>query len=168
MLTVVLEIFLLIIILAGVILLPFGVPGNFIGALIILLYGLFEKGNTFEFWHFLLFLGLAILCEIIDYFSGIWGSKKFGASKNITFIAIVGMILGAILGSMILSVFGTILGLFIGLFAGVFIWERYIVKRSIKNSLKAAYGAILGRTFAIFFKYFIGIVMIIFIIVRFW
>ncbi|TYB32035.1 MAG: DUF456 domain-containing protein [Candidatus Mcinerneyibacterium aminivorans] len=167
MLIILLKVFLLVIILAGVLLLPVGIPGNFIASFIVLFYYLLDSSNTFSFWHFIILLFLSILCEVIDYVSGIWGARKYGSSKKGLFGAIIGTILGAIIGSAIFPFIGSLIGAFAGMFLGTIFLEYFFVKKHMKESLKAGYGAVVGRTVAISFKYIVGFGIFLFVFIRF-
>src|SRR6056297_3526269 len=163
MLLILLKIFLLLIILAGVLLLPVGIPGNFIASFIVLFYYLLDSSNTFTLWHFFLLLALAILCELVDYLSGVWGARKYGSSKKGLFGALIGTIIGAIFGSAVFPFIGSLIGAFVGMFLGTIFLEYLFVKKQMKDSIKAGYGAVIGRTLAISFKYIVGFGMFLFI-----
>jgi len=167
MLLIILKIILLLILLVGVLLLPVGIPGNFIGAFLILIYYIIEGAETFNFYHFIIVFLFAVSCEILDYFAGVMGARKFGASKLGLVGAFFGAIFGLIIGSSLLPFIGTIAGVFLGLFFGTFIMEIIFVRKNMQDSIKAGFGAMLGRTFAISYKYMVGFGIIIFVFIRF-
>ncbi|MFC2091159.1 DUF456 domain-containing protein [Elusimicrobiota bacterium] len=142
----------------GVITAMAGFAGTFIVWAGILLCSVINGFENVGIGYLAFFLFLAILAEIVEYLSGVFGAKKFGATKK----GIVGALLGGILGAIVFSVVffgvGTVIGVFVGTFTGAFIGE-YVSGKGIYSSGKAGIGAVIGRITAIFFKIFIILVM---------
>ena len=164
----VVEIAFFILMTAGVLVSILGIPGNFIEAVIALIYLLFGKENTIELRHFILILCLSISGEVVEQLMGILGAKKFGASKKGMLGAFLGAIIGGIAGSAILPVIGTVIGVFLGCFLLTFIFEYLIEKKDPDSSIAAGVGALLGKVVAVSYKYAAGFVILIIFIIRFW
>ena len=97
-------IFFIVVCLAGLIISVFGGPGPFIifgGAF---LYGLIEHFQDIDFATLLVLLILSIAGEIMEFFSGLIGAKKFGASKAGMIGALIGGITGSLIGTLFLPV----------------------------------------------------------------
>jgi uncharacterized protein YqgC (DUF456 family) len=111
-----------------------------------------------------LFVALAAISEIVEFFAGFEATKKFGASNWGAFGAVGGGIIGAILGGLIpILIIGPIIGVLVGTIAGAFIVEL-IRQRSMNKGAKAGFGALIGRAIAVSFKVLIGIVMCVLVI----
>ena len=117
------NIIFVIILVAALFAIPFGIPGTFIIFLASLIYGLITHFSQITQTLIWIFLGIALFGELMEYFAGIWGAKKFGASKAGIIGAIVGGILGGIVGTGILPLIGSVIGLLIGAFSGAFFME---------------------------------------------
>lgn len=78
---------------------------------------------------------LMALTFIIDYFSGVLGAKKYGASRYGTW----GSFLGGIVGVIFLNIPGLIIGPFVGAVTG-----EMIAGQSFKTALKVGLGTMAG------------------------
>jgi uncharacterized protein YqgC (DUF456 family) len=144
--------------LAGLIITPLGLPGNWVIFGSAIACGFATQWTKFG-WGFILVLAVAAAVgEIIEAISSAIGAKKFGASTGATIAAIVGSIVGLSLGTGVLSLIGTLIGAFVGAFLGAFIYE-YIRLNDFEQARRAGLGAFLGRTAAIIVKEIIGILM---------
>ncbi len=144
--------------LAGLVITPLGLPGNWAILGCALAYGFSNQWSKFG-WVFIASLAAAaVLGEIIEAVSSAIGAKKFGASTGATIAAIVGSIVGLALGTGVAPIIGTLVGAFVGAFLGAFIYE-YIRLGDREQALRAGLGAFLGRTAAIIAKEAIGILM---------
>jgi hypothetical protein len=145
--------------LAGLIITPLGLPGNWF-----ILGGAVVCGFSTQWahygWAFMALIAVAaVFGEIIEAASSAIGARKFGASKGATVAAIVGSLIGLSLGTGLMPIVGTLIGAFAGAFLGAFIYE-YIKLQDIEQALRAGLGAFLGRTAAIIVKETIGILMV--------
>lgn len=153
------------ILVAALFAIPLGIPGTFVIFLASLIYGIithFTQVTQALIW---ILLGIAIFGELMEYFAGIFGAKKFGASKAGIMGAIVGGVLGGIVGTGILPLIGSVIGLLIGAFSGAFFVELAIKKKPAQ-ALRAGWGTFTGRIGGILTKVILGIVMIILILTR--
>ena len=135
----------------GIIMSVTGLAGSFVVAGAILICSLIDGFNTVGFITVIVFFILAALGEILEYFSGIYGAKKYGASNRGVLGAMIGGLVGAILLSGIFIGVGTVIGILLGTFSGAFIAE-YLSGKNMALSSRAGWGALLGRVGAIGFK----------------
>ncbi len=155
----------IIILVAALIAIPFGIPGTFVIFLASLICGIithFAQITQALIW---LLLGIALFGELMEYLAGILGAKKFGASRAGIIGAVAGGILGGIVGTGILPLIGSVVGLLIGAFSGAFLVELAIKKKPAQ-ALRAGWGTFTGRIGGILAKVILGIVMIILILAR--
>ncbi len=85
--------------LAGLVLTPLGLPGNFVifsGAVI---YNLILWEMAIGAWSLAVVLVLAIVGEILEYGLSMAAARKRGASNKALFGAIIGGIVGAVVGT---------------------------------------------------------------------
>lgn len=159
------NILFIIILVAALIAIPLGLPGTFIIFLASLVYGLITHFSQITQTLIWILLGIALFGELMEYFAGIFGAKKFGASKAGIIGAIVGGIIGGIMGTGILPLIGSVVGLLIGAFLGAFLMELAIKKKPAQ-ALRAGWGTFTGRIGGILTKVILGIVMITLVLVR--
>ena len=145
--------------LAGVAIIPFGVPGQFIIAAAAVAFALIAGSQVISWWTVLAVLGLAILAEIMEATAGFFGASQAEGSFWSSVGAIVGGFAGAILGSMVFPLVGSLLGAFVGTFAGAFVVE-YSQTQAVARSGQVAKGALIGRIIASVLKVFMATVMI--------
>jgi len=144
---------------------PFGIPGTFVIFLASVIYGVithFARITQTLIW---VLLGIALFGELVEYFAGIFGAKKFGASRAGIIGAVVGGILGGILGTGILPLIGSVIGLLLGAFSGAFFVELAIKKKPAQ-ALRAGWGTFTGRIGGILTKVILAIIMITLVLAR--
>lgn len=129
-----------------------GIPLVFLGTLIFAWTGGFEE---ISLWVIIIFLVLTLIGTLFDYFGGIYGAKKFGAS----WWGALGAFLGLILG---IAFFGPI-GLIIGPFLGVIILEL-ASKKQLKTALKAGIGTLIMYLITTTYNFSLGLIMAIFFV----
>jgi len=159
------NIIFVIILIAALIAIPLGIPGTFIIFLATLIYGVithFAQITQALIWTL---LGIALFGELMEYLAGIFGAKKFGASRVGIMGAVAGGILGGIVGTGILPLVGSVIGLLMGAFSGAFLMELAIKKKPAQ-ALRAGWGTFTGRIGGILTKVILAIVMIILILTR--
>ncbi len=150
-----LKIIVLLFYLLSLLLSMIGFAGGVVLFLVSLTYGYFE-----HFQHFtptiLIILGiLAFLCELIEFFSGTIGAKKFDASKQ----AVYGSVIGLFAGFLIAVVTFQFYLIFLGLITGVVLGELIAGRRELKVILKSIAGVFLGKIGGIILKSSLTFVM---------
>ncbi len=143
----------------------FGFPGTWIILAAAALYG---WGTGFEKITLPLLAILAALAaagEGVEYFLGVAGARRLGASKKGAFFSVVGGLVGAIAGAPIFFGLGALIGLFAGAFVGAFGYEliRY---GNLMRSFKSGFGALMGRASGMAAKLFLALAMVVAVLLR--
>lgn len=132
-----------------------------------------------EWWIIVTCLLLAGLGEVLEFFAGVLGAKKGGASKRGMWGSLIGGIAGAIIFTFVLvviPVIGSLIGAVIGTFVGAVIGElsappaevdgetvipsmKTDLRGKVRGSLKPATGATIGRILGTLSKLPIGIII---------
>ena len=111
-------------------------------------YGLYDGWVDYG-WKTMAATGLVVAVSIaVDQLAGIYGAKKFGASRA----GMIGSFVGAIVGVIVLSIPGLILGTFFG----AMLCEMAFSKRNLKESLASGAGALLGFLAGSLCKFMMG------------
>ncbi|MDC7223506.1 MAG: DUF456 domain-containing protein [Spirochaetales bacterium] len=137
-----------------------GIPGNFAGPLIALIYLLTTEGPV-SWGKFIVMVVLAVSGEIMDGLMGLLGAKKYGASKKGMIAAGIGGFVGAILGGMVVPVIGSVVGVFLGIFLLTFITEYRLEEKDSSEAGRAGKGAVIGKMLALAYKYAAGLIILI-------
>ena len=117
----------------------------------VLLYAIFDGFESITWLLLLIFAALTVLSLVFDYFGGIIGAKKFGATKW----GIIGSVIGSIAGFFA----GGILGLIIGPFLGAVSFE-ILIGKDCRTALKSGMGTIVGFLTGVISKLVISVIMI--------
>lgn len=144
---------------AGILLVPLGMPGTFVILAGAVVYNLICGAMVFSLAVLALLLGLAIVGEVLEYVLGMRMATKRGASRYAAFGGIAGGIVGAFAGVPVFLI-GPVIGLFAGVFIGAFLVEL-AVKKDAAASLRSATGAFYGRMGAVLVKTLVGCAMVI-------
>ena len=115
------------------------------------IYGLVTGFEDIGRDYLLIFGVLSAISLLFDWFVGIYGAKRLGASTWGMVGAVVGMIVGVIVG--------TLPGLIIGPLIGAIAFELWAGRES-RVALKAGFGTFLGFIAGVVTKFGLGIVMI--------
>ncbi len=137
----------------------FGLPGTFLILGDVITYSWITGFEKIGFKIIIALVFISLLAEIMDFFLGIAGTRRYGSSKTGVVLSIIGGIIGAILMTPVLLGLGAIIGVFLGGFAGAFLGE-YLEQRKLKPAMRAGYGALIGRIAGILVKGSLAIVMI--------
>lgn len=137
-------------------------PGNWLVVGLVALYAWLgpaapEAGTLF----FVALVGMAVVGEVIEFLSQIWGAKKYGSSSKATFAGMVGAIAGAMFFAPFLFGIGAIFGALAGAWAGSYAAERLLSRRSQAEAVAAANGALVGRFLGMVVKLGLGIAMVV-------
>jgi len=106
-----------------------------------------------------MFLGLALVGEVVEFLSGQWGTRRFGGSRRAGWGALIGGIIGAVVGGIPIPVIGAIVMSFVGTFVGALVGEMSAQRAA--PDVRVGLGALLGRAIGVATK--LGIGMVIFI-----
>jgi uncharacterized protein YqgC (DUF456 family) len=154
------QIFFWIVMIAGIVIIPFGIPGTFVIVGSALIYGWLTDFAEVT-WKFIgILLLIAVFAEVVEFLLGAITAGKYGASKLGITGAIVGGFLGAIWGTPLMPILGTLLGAFAGAFAGAALFE-YIGSKDVQKSLRAGFGAFLGSVGGKLFKVAAAVAMVV-------
>jgi uncharacterized protein YqgC (DUF456 family) len=118
-------------ILGGVLPVLPGPPLSYIGLLLLH----FTEKYQFSTQFLIIWLIVAAVVTIIDYFIPIWGTKRFGGSKQ----GIWGSIIGLVIGLFFFPPFGIIIGPFIGAVVG-----ELTAGKDSGSALKSGFGSFMG------------------------
>lgn len=144
----------------GVVIVPFGLPGTFLIAVTVLLHGYFTGFAPFTISLIASLLLIAAAGELIEFLFGAASARKFGGSRNAMWGAILGGFAGAIVGSGIAPIVGTLAGAMAGAFCGAAGFE-FMTNRDTGAAIRVGFGAFLGALGGRFTKLLLAIVMVI-------
>jgi uncharacterized protein YqgC (DUF456 family) len=145
--------------LAGLAMIPLGLPGLWVMVGGILAYGWLTSFRSVGVVMIAIVLGIAFLGEIIDNWLGFRYAKRYGGSTRSGWGALVGGLIGAIIGVPI-AVIGSVIGAFLGSFIGAALFE-YSYSRHTGVAARAGWGAVMGRIAAAAVKIALGVVIAI-------
>jgi uncharacterized protein len=142
---------------AGLLLIPFGLPGLWVIVLGVLGYGWLTDFRSITMGIIILAVGLALLGEVIESWLGFRFARRYGGSSRAGWGALIGGLVGAVVGVPV-PLIGSVIGGFIGAFVGAALFE-YTRARHYETAAKAGWGAVLGRAAAAAAKIALGIVI---------
>lgn len=143
--------------LAGLALVPLGLPGLWVMVLGLLGYGWLTDFRSVSLTLLAVVTGLAVLAEIVEAWVGFGFARRYGGSNRAGWGALVGGLVGAVVGVPV-PVLGSVIGGFVGAFAGAALFE-YTRARQADVAVGAGWGAVLGRGAAAAAKLALGIVI---------
>jgi uncharacterized protein YqgC (DUF456 family) len=136
---------------AGLIAVVLGLPGTWLILLTSFLYSWLTGFSVITYQMLLGLLVLAVAAEVLEFWSGLWGARRYGGSKKAMLGTLIGGFTGAIILSPMLFGFGTVVGAFLGAFAGGFVLT-YLEQRKMNEAVRVGWGGLLGKVFAMVFK----------------
>ena len=148
---------------AGLILIPLGLPGLWIMVGGVLLYCALTQFQTVGIPAMAIVLGIAFLGEILEWWVGFGLARRYGGSRRAGWGALIGGIVGAIVGVPV-PIVGSVIGAFIGAFAGAALFE-YSLSRVATTAVRAGWGAVLGRAAAAAAKTGLGVIIAVIAVV---
>jgi len=151
------PVLLLVVSVAGLLLIPFGLPGLWVILLGIVTYGWLTDFRTLSAGLVALVIGLALLGEVVEAWIGFRFAQRYGGSKRAGWGALIGGLVGALIGVPV-PVVGSVVGGFVGAFAGAALFEYTRARRS-GGAVRAGWGAVLGRAAAVGIKMALGVSM---------
>ncbi len=117
----------------------------------IFIYAVCDRFESISWLLLLIFAVLTIISVVLDYFGGVIGAKKFGATKW----GIIGSIFGCIGG----FITGGIIGIIIGPFLGAVLLEL-VFGKDLRGAFKSGVGTLVGFIGGAITKLAIGVIMI--------
>ncbi len=152
--------------LGSLILVPLGMPGNFVLLALALLAAWLGGFQAIGWLALIVMAALVLLAELIEALLGSAMAKKYGASWWGVGGAFVGGIAGVLLGSAVLPIVGSLIGAFLGAAAGAVLLEAWHLRRVDHEALRAGWGAFLGKLLASLLKVSIGMGIVVFVVLR--
>ena len=139
----------------------FGLPGNWLVVLSTCLFAWWRwEDGVFSIYTLIDITVLAVLGELFEFLGSMRGAKRTGASRYGTIAALAGAIIGAMFGTFMIPVLflGTVLGACIG--AGLGVWAIEVSRgRKMEESIRCSVGAGLGELLGITAKVATGIII---------
>jgi hypothetical protein len=145
----------------------FGLPGNWFGLGLVLIWKWIHPEMDASWGFFLLLLAIAGVGELLEFGSQFWGAKNYGGSNKGSWGAFVGALIGAVLAAPVLMGLGALLGALLGAFVGALVVEL-LGSRPWSEAMQAAKGAMFGRVLGIVVKLGLGIVILALVVSRVW
>jgi uncharacterized protein len=143
--------------LAGLAMIPLGLPGLWVMVGGILAYGWLTGFRSVGVVMIAIVLGIAFLGEIIDNWLGFRFAKRYGGSTRSGWGALIGGLVGAVIGVPV-AIIGSVLGALLGSFIGAAVFEL-TYSRHAGVAARAGWGAVMGRIAAAAVKIAFGIVI---------
>ena len=143
--------------LAGLAMIPLGLPGLWVMVGGVLIYGWLTQFHSVGIATIAIVLALAFLGEIIENWIGFRYAKRYGGSRRAGWGAFIGGLVGAMIGVPV-AIIGSVIGAFIGSFLGAALFE-YSYSRHAGVATRAGWGAVLGRAAGAAVKIALGVVI---------
>jgi len=136
---------------AALIAVVLGLPGTWLILVTSVLYSWLTDFSVITYQMLLGLLVLAVAAEVLEFWSGLWGARRYGGSKKAMLGTLIGGLAGAIILTPMLFGFGAVVGAFFGAFTGGFV-ITYLEQRKMNEAMRVGWGGLLGRVFAMVFK----------------
>ena len=149
-------ILLALVLLLGLIMIPFGLPGTWIIAAAAVGYSILVPHSIGTFTIVCLVV-LAFVGEAIEWVLTARYTKKYGGSRRASWGAVIGGMVGAVIGVPV-PIVGPVIGAFAGAFVGAFAFEL-TAGTGGGAATRVATGALIGRALAAAAKVGIGMAM---------
>ena len=155
-----------IVLIASLIMIPFGLPGLWVmlGAAVIYTYT--GSGAAIGTATLVLIGLLAVIAEVIEYVLSARYVRVYGGSRRGAWGAIIGGTIGAIMGVPI-PIIGSLVGAFAGSFLGALVAELG-AGAGKRDASRAAFGAMVGRAVAAAMKVAVGLAIAVWIFFAAW
>jgi uncharacterized protein YqgC (DUF456 family) len=156
---------------AWLVLVLFGIPGNWLMVLSTCLFAWWTwDQRVFSGWTLIAITALALAGELVEFLAGMLGARGSGASWRASVAAVFGAILGALFGTFMIPVLflGTVLGASVG--AGLAVWAVEVARGELaEHSLRRGIGAGVGQFVGTTSKILLGLaIWLIIAIAAFW
>ena len=146
---------LLLALVAGLLLIPFGLPGTWVQVGAVAAYAAGTDFGTVGWQTIAIVVALAAIGEALEFSLGGRYARKYGGSRRAAWGAILGGLVGAFVGVPIFLV-GSVIGAFVGAFVGAALME-WTRSPDTRAALRVGWGAFVGRMVATAAKSAIGV-----------
>ena len=152
-----------VVLLAGLLLNLFGLPGIWLMLVALVGYAWLTGWHYVGWVSLVVLLAVAIAAEVVEFFAAGAGAKKAGGTVWGTIGALLGGLLGGFLltGLVPIPIIGTLVGLIVGTFLGAMGAELLLGKGEVQSSTVIAVGAAKGRFYGTILKLAFGVVILI-------
>lgn len=133
--------------LAGLLLVPLGLPGLWIMLGATFVHWLAVPGGAVGGMTIAAVGLLVVVAEVLEFTIAGRYAQKYGGSKRASWGAVIGGLLGAFVGIPV-SIVGPLLGAFVGAFGGALLGELSVARGARGEPMKVATGALIGRVIA--------------------
>lgn len=159
------QVVLCLLLVAGVVMVLFTLPGTWVIVLAAFLYSLVRDFQTSGDWIVIAWLvGFALAGEAVEFATGALGPKKADVPTGAIVCSIVGGLLGAVIGVPVFLV-GALLGLLLGTFLGAFVY-MLIQDGRVGQAFKDSFVVLTSRVISIFAKTTIAAGMAIYVLIK--
>jgi hypothetical protein len=148
------------VLLFGLALIPFGLPGLWLMIGAAFVYDL-AYPESLAGWTLAGMVALAAAAEALEFVLTLRFTKRYGGSQRATLGAIAGSLVGAVVGVPI-PIVGSVIGAFLGAFAGAFVAE--LTRGTASDAHRVATGALIGRAAAAATKVAVGVALAVWIV----
>ncbi|HKO16554.1 MAG TPA: DUF456 domain-containing protein [Gemmatimonadaceae bacterium] len=147
------------VLLVGLIMIPFGLPGTLVMFAAALCYKLLVPTGGIGWTTVVIVGALMVIAEGLEWSLTARYARRFGGSRRASWGAVIGGMIGAFIGVPV-PVVGSIVGAFVGAFAGALVaeWSR---GSGGAVATRVAWGALLGRVISAAVKVAIGLVIVV-------
>lgn len=155
---------------AGLLLIPFGLPGTWVQIAALLGFAWWGGFEAVSPWTVAGLVVLAALAEGLEFWMGGRYAEKYGGSKRSAWGAILGGIAGAIVGVPI-PLIGSVIGAFVGSFAGAMVFELTAQKKGATDvgaATRVGWGALVGRLLSTAMKSAVGVAIAVIGLIAAW
>jgi uncharacterized protein YqgC (DUF456 family) len=146
--------------LAGLALVPLGLPGLWVMLGATLLYWVAVPTGDVGLVTLLIASALVIVAEVLEFSVSGRYARKYGGSRRAGWGAVLGGIVGAIVGVPV-PVVGSMVGAFAGAFGGALLAELTVPREVRGEPVRVARGALLGRIVAAGLKVGFGMAVVV-------
>jgi hypothetical protein len=142
---------------AGLLLVPLGLPGLWVMVLGVIGYASLTQFRAAGVGAITAVVGLAVLGEVVEWWLGFRLARAYGGSRRAGWGALVGGLVGVGMGVPV-PVVGSVIGAFAGSFAGAALFE-YAGAWKADAAVRVGWGALLGRAAGTATKVALGLVI---------
>jgi uncharacterized protein YqgC (DUF456 family) len=156
------QIVLVVALIVGLLMVPFGLPGLWVMLGAVTLYSYALPAGGIGTGTIIVVGALAFLGELMEFLLTGRFVKRYGGSRRSGWGAVLGSIVGAIVGVPV-PVIGSLIGAFAGAFAGAWLAELTL-RGEVRAATHVATGALLGRMAAVATKAGVGCAVIVWVV----